>query len=332
MILDPSVLALLSGSFLVVAILLYASCYGIQILRRWDIHSGSELQLGLEKRTYLISTIMAYALGFQLLSLFLFVYTADHLSPLFSGAMCAVGTLNVNRWGYPTLILKIVNFLAAGVWLIINSTDNSAYDYPLIKKKYLLLLPITALICIEAAFQTLYFLGLKPDVITSCCGALFSSASEGAAGIAVLPWKPVAASFYLAMGLTMVSGLFSYLRGKGAYLFSLSSSVLFGVFIVALINYISPYFYELPTHHCPFCILHGEYNFIGYPIYLALLIGGVTGLGIGAISPFSSVKSLQQAIPEDPQRAYPDLPFVLAGPVRHQCVGDFVFKSPDGLS
>ncbi len=297
MILDPSVLALLSGSFLVVAILLYASCYGIQIVRRWDIHSGSELQLGLERRTYLISTIMAYALGFQLLSLFVFVYTADHLSPLFSGAMCAVGTLNVNRWGYPTLILKIVNFLAAGVWLIINSADNSAYDYPLIKKKYLLLLPITALICIEAALQTLYFLGLKPDVITSCCGALFSSASEGAAGIAVLPWKPVAASFYLAMGLTMVSGLFSYLRGKGAYLFSLSSSVLFGVFIVALINYISPYFYELPTHHCPFCILHGEYDFIGYPIYLALLIGGVTGLGIGAISPFGSVKSLQQAIP-----------------------------------
>jgi len=297
MIFNPSVLALLSGSFLVVAILLYASCYGIQILRRWDIRSGSQLQLCMERRTYLIATIMAYALGFQVLSLFLFVYTADHLSSLFSGAMCAVGTLNVNRWGYPTLILKIVNFLAAGVWLIINSTDNSAYDYPLIKKKYFLLLPITALICLEAAVQTLYFLRLKPDVITSCCGALFSSASEGAAGIAVLPWKPVAASFYLAMGLTMVSGLFSYLRGKGAYLFSLSSSVLFGVFIVALINYISPYFYELPTHHCPFCILHGEYNFIGYPIYLALLIGGVTGLGIGAISPFSRVKSLEQTIP-----------------------------------
>lgn len=298
MIFDPSVLALLSGSFLVVAILLYASCYGIQILRRWDIHSGSELQLGLEKRTYLISTIMAFALGFQLLSLFLFVYTADHLSSLFSGAMCAVGTLNVNRWGYPTLILKIVNSLAAGVWLIINFTDNMAYDYPLIKKKYLLLLPITTLICLEAAIQTLYFFQLKPDIITSCCGALFSSASDGAAGIAVLPWKPVAVLFYLAVGLTMVSGLFSYLRGKGAYLFSLSSSVLFGVFIVALINYISPYFYELPTHHCPFCILHGEYNFIGYPIYLALLIGGVTGLGIGAISLFSGVKSLQQTIPK----------------------------------
>ena len=143
MIFYPSVLALLAGSLLTVSILLYACWYGIEILRRWDIHSGSELQLSLERRTYLISTIMAYALGFQLLSLFLFVYTADHLSSLFSGAMCAAGTLNVNRWGYPTLIMKIVNFLAAGVWLIINSTDNSANDYPLIRKKYALLLPIT---------------------------------------------------------------------------------------------------------------------------------------------------------------------------------------------
>jgi hypothetical protein len=297
MIFNPLALALLSGSFLVVAILLYASWYGIRILWRWDIRSGSELQLGLERRTYLISTIMAYALGFQLLSLFLFVYTADHLSTLFSGAMCAVGTLNVNRWGYPTLILKIVNFVAAGVWLIINSTDNSAYDYPLIKTKYSLLLPITALICLEAALQTSYFLRLKPDIITSCCGTLFSAASEGAAGIVVLPWKPVAAAFYFAMALTVVSGVFSYLRGKGAYLFSLSSCVLFGVASLALINYISPYFYELPTHHCPFCILHGEYNYVGYPIYLAFLTGGVTGLGIGTISPFRGVKSLEQAIP-----------------------------------
>jgi hypothetical protein len=196
MIFYPSVLALLSGSFLTVGILLYASWYGIMILAKWDIRSGSELQLNLERRTYLISTIMSYALGFQLLSFFLFVYTADHLSSLFSGAMCAAGTLNVNHWGYPTLILKIVNFLAAGVWLVINSTDNSAYDYPLIKMKYTLLLPITALICVEAVMQTSYFLWLKPDVITSCCGTLFTSASDEASMIFAFPWRAVAAIFY----------------------------------------------------------------------------------------------------------------------------------------
>src|SRR3972149_261257 len=100
MIFHQAILALLIGSVLICFLLLYSAYYGIQILRRWDLPSGSELQLSLERRTYLLSTMIAYAFGFQLLSLFLFIYTADHLSPLFVGAMCAAGTLNVNGWGY----------------------------------------------------------------------------------------------------------------------------------------------------------------------------------------------------------------------------------------
>ncbi len=239
---------------------------------------------------------MAYALGFQLLSLFLFVYTADHLTSLFSGAMCAAGVLNVNRWGYPTLVMKIVDFLAAGVWLIINATDNSASDYPLIRKKYALLLPITLLVCIEVVLQTSYFVWLKPDVITSCCGTLFSSAKE-TPGLAGMPWRPLTAGFYSLMALTFAAGLFFLFKRKGAYLFSISSAILFVVSIFALISCISPYIYELPTHHCPFCILHPEYNLIGYPLYLAFLAGGVSGIGLGAISPFSGLESLRATIP-----------------------------------
>lgn len=298
MIFYPAVLALLSGSLLTVSILLHASWYGIKILRNWDIESGSESQLGLERRTYLISTIMAYALGFQLLSLFLFVYTADHLSSLFSGAMCAAGALNANRWGYPTLILKTASALAAGVWLIVNSADNSGSDYPLIRKKYALLLPIAALVATEAVLQALYFLRLKPEVITSCCGALFSSASGESPGIIGFAWKQVAAVFYAAMALTFGFGLLFYFGRKGAaYPFSLSSAVLFAASALALISYISPYLYELPTHHCPFCILHGEYHFVGYPLYLLLLAGGISGLGVGAISPFRKTGSLEKTLP-----------------------------------
>lgn len=278
-------------------IMLYACWYGIQILRRWDIASGSELQLGLERRTYLISTIMSYALGFQLLSLFLFIYTADRLATLFSGAMCAAGTLNVNAWGYPTLLLKIVNALMAGIWLIVNSTDNSAFDYPLIRKKYGLLLPVALLLCVEAVFQTAYFLGLSPDIITSCCGTLFSAASGESSPILTISWTTAAAAFYTLSALAVVSGLGAYLRGKGIWLFSLSSAGLFIASSVALIVYISPYIYELPTHHCPFCILHAEYYFVGYLLYIAYLAGGITGIGAGVISVFSGIPSLRETLP-----------------------------------
>ena len=120
-------------------LLVAAALYGVQILRHWDLRSGSELQLKLERQTYLISTFVAYAFAFELISMFLFIFTADSLHGYFVGAMCAAGSLNANHWGYPAIILRIVNFLLAGLWLLVNYTDNQGYDYPLIRMKYFLL-------------------------------------------------------------------------------------------------------------------------------------------------------------------------------------------------
>src|SRR5512133_1987603 len=103
MIMQPAIMALILGSLLVSAMALYAARYGISILRHWDLHEGSEFQLNLERKTYLISTVMSYTFVFQLSSLFLFIFTCDKLSGLFVGAMCAAGTLNVNTFGYPAM-------------------------------------------------------------------------------------------------------------------------------------------------------------------------------------------------------------------------------------
>ncbi len=89
--------------------------------------------------------------------------------------MCAAGSLYVNDYGYPALLLKLFNFLLAGLWLILNYTDNRAYDYPLIKKKYAFLLILAPFILTEIVLQANYFLRLRPDIITSCCGSLFSA-------------------------------------------------------------------------------------------------------------------------------------------------------------
>jgi hypothetical protein len=298
MIFHPAILALLVGSLLISSMLLYSSYHGLRILKKWDIKSGSEIQLDLERRTYLISTLMSYALGFQLLSLFLFIYTADHLAPLFVGAMCAAGSLNVNEWGYPTIILKVVNFILAGLWIIVNFTDNRAHDYPLIRNKYLFLLVVTPFILTETAAQGLYFAGLEPDIITSCCGTLFTASAEGATGgIVALPLVPVEIAFYGSMALTFGLGLTFYWKEKAAYLFSLSSCVTFVMSIVAVISFISLYFYELPTHHCPYCILQREYGYVGYPLYLTFFGGAVFGLGVGAIMPFRNIESLKSVLP-----------------------------------
>lgn len=303
MIFHPGILALLLGSGLISAMLCYSAYHGMRIIRHWDIHSGSERQLELERRTYLVSTVMTYALGFQILSLFLFIYTADTLSPLFVGAMCAAGSLKVNSFGYPALIGKIVNCLLAGLWLIVNATDNKAHDYPLIRTKYWLLLVITPLVLAESFMQAGYLLSLRPNIITSCCALVFSTESKTIlSDLLSLPpsWSQIA--FISSMIVTLALGLSVYLKNKGVLLFSLASLLHFLLSISALISFISTYIYELPTHHCPFCLLHQEYGYIGYPMYGAMLVSVVSGMGTGVIHPFRTVASLRQVVPRIQKR------------------------------
>jgi len=294
----PAIIALLIASLTISAMMLYAGWYGKQILAKWDLSSGSELQLTLERRTYLISTILSYTLLFQILSLFLYIFTADDLHTLFTGAMCAAGTLNVNSYGYPTLLAKTFNCILAGVWLIINYADTKGYDYPLIKAKYILLSILAVLVLLETLLQFQYFSQLKGDVITSCCGSLFSSDKPSIAGdIAGLPHQFMEPVFYSAMAATAVTAFVFYRTARCGYLFSIISSLTFVISVASLISFISLYYYELPTHHCPFCILQKEYGYVGYFLYATLLGGVVTGIGVGALMPFRSCSSLAKVIP-----------------------------------
>ncbi len=303
MIFHPAILALYASSVLISFMVLYSVSYGVQILKGWNIESGSEQQLILERKTYLISTLLTYLLGFELLSLFLYVFTADRLHTFFVGAMCAAGTLYVNGYGYPALFLKIANFLLAGLWLILNYTDNRGYDYPLIKKKYALLLLLAPLILTEAFLQVNYFLRLKPDIITSCCGSLFSKGTDTLSSeISLLPIRPMEAVFYLFMAATLFTGVAFYWTGRGGYLFSSLSGATFLVSMASILSFISVYFYELPTHHCPFCLLQGEYGYIGYPLYLTLLGGTVSGMGAGVLMPFREIRSLSRVTPSIQKR------------------------------
>lgn len=298
MLFHPGIMALLVGSALTASMLVYSAYQGLLILRGWDLQSGSEQQLDLERRTYLISTFMSYALGFELLSLFLFIYTADSLSPLFVGAMCAAGSLKVNGFGYPALVLKIAACLLAGLWLIVNHTDNKAYDYPLIRVKYRLLLLITPLLLAETIVQGLYLLALRPNIITSCCGVLFSSDGGNVmSDLLALPLPLSQALFFGSVAISLALGLLVYLKNRAILLFSVSALSQLIISVTALISFISIYFYELPTHHCPFCILHGEYYYIGYLLYGTLLIASISGIGTGAIHPFAKIASLNNVVP-----------------------------------
>jgi hypothetical protein len=298
MIISPAIIALLGGSLVITVFAFYALAVALRILKHWDISSGSEGQLLLERQTYLVSAILSYLLVYQLFSLFLFVYTAEHIHVLFAGAMCAAGSLAVNGFGYPTLALKTVTFLLCGVWMIVNYADNRSSDYALVRPKYKLLSMLTVLIGLETFLQTSYFMGLRADVITSCCGTLFSEGTKSIAGnIAGLPPHGTKIAFYLAVILTLRVGIHVFVTGKGATAFGVLATVTTIVSLAAVISFISPYYFELPTHRCPFCLLQSDYNYIGYPLYLSLFTAGIAGMGTGVLEILRGPESLSAVIP-----------------------------------
>jgi hypothetical protein len=285
-IFHPAILALLAASAINAAVLLAAALFALRLLRRWDPASGSERQIALERQTYLVATGVALVLVIQFVGLLLFVYNAERMSVLFTGAMCATGTLNVNAYGFPALMLKIAGFFLAVAWLALNQADNLARDYPLIRRKYALLLFIAPVFLAEAVVQALYFFKLDPDVITSCCGSLFSDAGAGvAAEMAGLAPKPAMLAFAVVLGLTLAAGARLWRTGRGACLFGTLSAAQFVVAFAAVIAFLSLYVYEHPHHHCPFCLLKAEFAYIGYALYAPLF--AATGYGLAA--------SIQQA-------------------------------------
>ena len=71
--------------------------------------------------------------------------------------------------------------------------------------------------------------------------------------------------FYGWTALTLVAGFLFFFKGKGGYLFAGLSGILFLIAATSIFSFISLYVYELPTHHCPFCVLQREYGYVGYP-------------------------------------------------------------------
>lgn len=299
MLFHSGILALVIGSALLVLMTAHGVALGFRILMRWDFRSSSAGQLALERKTSLISTIMNYVLGFQIVSTLLFVYTLDDIHRLFVGAMCATGSLNANPVGWWSLFSKIAVCFAAGLWIALNRLDQRAENFPLVRLKYALLALLLPSIVLDFILQFQYFRGLEPDIITSCCGSLFSETDVTAAGsIAGLPVLPSMIVFYAGFSfllLLSVCCLYSA-RALPRYLLSFLAAAFFLVALAAIVSFISMYIYELPTHHCPFDMLQKEYRYIGYPLYISLFAGIFFGLLPGIFHPAKNIPTLREIV------------------------------------
>jgi len=298
MILHPGVLALLLGGLVSLVMLSVGAGLGFRIIRRWNPDGAEAEQLGLERLGWLVATLVFWGILFESLSLLLFLFTVDAIHPLFVGAMCATGTLNANPVGWHLLWIKLLIFLFGSCWMLINRIDLQLPEAPLTRIKFIALIPFLPLLLGDLVLTWIYFSGLNPEIITSCCGALFSSGGKGVASeLAGLPMRTMMVAFYIAS--ILFGALLVICRSAPGKiwraLLALSSAGFGIVSLAAVVSFISVYYYRMPNHHCPFDLLQGHYYFIGYPLYICLFGAILSGL-VPLLLVFLSRWPLDQAL------------------------------------
>lgn len=299
MFLNSWSVALTLLSLVVLILSAIAARTAISVLRHWDPASDSNRQIRLENETWLSSTLVQYAMGFQVLSLILFVLAADNFSKVIGGAMCATGSLTANRYGMFVLLVKLLGAFFYGFWIVLHFLDISSERYPLLKAKYVALMCLLPLLLIDISSQTLYIANLKPDIITSCCAVVFGE-QEGNDGnlLGAMPQGLLLEVFYGSALLLATFGHF--LSRRLSQLLLWLNGVVWVFFVcvsfVAITTVFSSYVYAMPYHHCPFCILKPEYHYIGLAIYGTMLPAGFFGIAAALVEVISASQGLTEVV------------------------------------
>ena len=266
--LNNQVLVYLLSEGILLLLLAVAFLVTVGMLRHWDFGSFSERQFALERRAYLVMTILGFVFIVKFLLVIYFVFTIDGLAVLIPGAMCAAGVISANDYGMNLLFVKLLLLFFLLLWMALNRYDLEAKQYPVFRQKSWLFVGIFALVLLEGWLDLSYFRHIDLRTPVSCCSALFGQL-EGANPLPFgLDIPKLLALYYLLYVVTAASLL---LHQKIITL--LSATLFMVVSYYAVVYFFGTYVYELPTHKCPFCMMQREYYFVGYAVWGSLFIG-----------------------------------------------------------
>jgi len=267
---------------IILFVLMFISEFSVlRVIKHWDFNASTTFQYSLEKRNYLINTIIYFTVSVKLVIFVFFVKSLDELSPLVPGAMCATGVVGANSYGNILLLFKIFILFLLGIWIIINKLDLDSKVFPYINEKYYLFSFIFVLICIEMVLEILYFLNIPLSVPVFCCSTVFKLDN--------LPFELNTLGLILIYyALFIVITLSSYYKNN---LISLFANMLFLFTSYYSVTYFfGTYIYEVPNHQCPYCMLQKEYHYIGYFVWFSLFLGVFFGISPYVIESIISKK------------------------------------------
>lgn len=282
MLTDYWVIALLLSQLSSFVLLAGATLLSSQIIKRWSINNFNEEQLLLERRSYLVGSIVQFVLIFQVISLLMFLYAANHhFTGVIKGAMCADGVLGVNAYGKPLLYIKMGAVLLYVTYLLLNHLDNSEPAYPLTPIKYWLIYPVFLLIGVDLVYTVLFFYHIEPDLIATCCSVAFVG-KNGSTGYFSFLASKFTTSWLWVFGISGgVLALMLLVKQRLAWLKLVVGSVFVTSAIYTLKHFFVKYIYGLPSHNCLYDIFWAKYYLIGYVFFggyyllMASLIGAL---------------------------------------------------------
>jgi len=267
-LLSNEVIVYLLSETVLYLLLFIAFLVTLGLLRKWDFNAFTTEQFSWENRSYLVMTIIFFAMLLKILLLPYFVYTIDKLSDLVPGAMCGAGVIKANAYGNPLLALKIIILFLSGLWLSMNSMDVKAKNYPYMRWKSWFFVVIFLFLTAEYALDLLYFTHIETTKPVSCCSVIFGQVGGGNGLPLGLDIPKLLWLFYLLYGLVVMS----ILAAMPAV--SIGAVLLFLVVAYyAVVYFFGTYIYQLPTHQCPFCMLQAHYYYVGYLVWGSLLLG-----------------------------------------------------------
>lgn len=281
--LSNEIITLIFSQGLIYFLLFISFFISLNILKNWDYSKSNSLQYSLEKKAYLIILVITFALFSKIFIFFYYIYTIDSLTFLVPGSMCSAGIFSSNDFGEISLVLKILNLLFIGAWIILNSLDLKQKDYKYTKLKFLFFIIIFLLITLELILDFYFLINIPIKEPVNCCSVIFGSTTMSSN----IPFN--LNNFTLITIFYMLYLLVAILTVQKKPFLLLIFNIAFGYISYFSVTYFfSTYIYELPTHQCPFCMLQTEYNLIGYLIWSSLFLGLFFSICSSLFSKFQS--------------------------------------------
>jgi len=266
--LSSNVIVLLFIEVVLFLFAIYSVIIAINILKNWDFNSTSPKQYSLEKKSFLVSTIIYFTILAKSFMFLFFASTLDSLSSIVPGAMCAAGIINANSYGNILLFLKIIIIFIFALWIILNRLDLKSTTYPYIKKKYFIYIITFILLLSEIILDYLYFSNISTSKPVLCCSIVFVSSNDTNGLPFNLSIDMMLLIFYILYFLIIITS-----QTKQNLISFLSSILFLFVAYYSVTYFFGTYIYELPTHKCPFCMLQKEYYYVGYLVWISLFFG-----------------------------------------------------------